>query len=156
MSTARQGFEGLGVFYLGREVDPAGGTGAGEPVLYDSRDLVTSQSAPYFTNSQGTPLETPKYEVFAYDPLGRPTQVTHPDTTSATSVYARGVVTLTDERGKVTGTAVGCACGDGVIDWAKVIGICRRGRRDLVLSVECGTVEQAARSVAHLRPLLQA
>jgi 3-oxoisoapionate decarboxylase len=58
-----------------------------------------------------------------------------------------------DERGKVTGTAVGCACGDGVIDWGKVIDICRRCPRDLVLSVECGTVDQAARSIQHLRPL---
>ena len=58
------------------------------------------------------------------------------------------------ERGKVTGTPVGCACGDGVIDWAKVIGICRQAPRDLVLSVECGTVEQAARSIAHLKKLL--
>ena len=30
------------------------------------------------------------------------------------------------ERGKVTGTPVGCACGDGVIDWARVIDIVRR------------------------------
>ena len=30
------------------------------------------------------------------------------------------------ERGKVTGTPVGCACGDGVIDWKKVIQVCRR------------------------------
>jgi sugar phosphate isomerase/epimerase len=59
------------------------------------------------------------------------------------------------ERGKVTGTAVGCACGDGVIDWAKVIEICRRCPRSLVLSVECGTVDQAARSIAHLKPLLK-
>lgn len=58
------------------------------------------------------------------------------------------------DRGKVTGTPVGCACGDGVIDWAKVIGICRRCPRDLVLSVECGTIDQAARSIAHLQPLL--
>jgi sugar phosphate isomerase/epimerase len=57
------------------------------------------------------------------------------------------------ERGKVTGTAVGCACGDGVIDWGKVIEICQQCPRDLVLSVECGTVEQAARSIAHLRGL---
>ena len=47
------------------------------------------------------------------------------------------------ERGKVTGTPVGCACGDGVIDWPAVIEICRRAKRDIVLSVECGTVEQA-------------
>lgn len=58
------------------------------------------------------------------------------------------------ERGKVTGTPVGCACGDGVIDWAKVIEICRRAPRDLVLSVECGTVEQAARSIRHLNSLI--
>jgi len=58
------------------------------------------------------------------------------------------------ERGKVTGTPVGCACGDGVVDWAKVIKICRQAKRDIVLSVECGTVEQAARSIAHLKPLL--
>ncbi|HDP36157.1 MAG TPA: sugar phosphate isomerase/epimerase [Candidatus Hydrogenedentes bacterium] len=57
------------------------------------------------------------------------------------------------ERGKVTGTAVGCACGDGVIDWAGVIERCRRCPRDIVLSVECGTVAQAERSIAHLRAL---
>lgn len=60
------------------------------------------------------------------------------------------------ERGKVTGTPVGCACGDGVIDWARVIAICRRAPRDIVLSVECGTVEQAGRSITHLRGLLGA
>jgi sugar phosphate isomerase/epimerase len=56
------------------------------------------------------------------------------------------------ERGKVTGTPVGCACGDGVIDWAKVIDIIRKGcPRDIVLSVECGTIEQAERSIKHLK-----
>jgi sugar phosphate isomerase/epimerase len=59
------------------------------------------------------------------------------------------------ERGKVTGTPVGCACGDGVIDWARVVQICRRAKRDIVLSVECGTVEQAARSAAHLKLILK-
>ena len=58
------------------------------------------------------------------------------------------------ERGKVTGTPVGCACGDGVIDWEKVVAICRTVDRDIVFSVECGTVEQAARSIEHLRALL--
>ncbi|MHC5056734.1 MAG: sugar phosphate isomerase/epimerase family protein [Planctomycetota bacterium] len=58
------------------------------------------------------------------------------------------------ERGKVTGTPVGCACGDGVVDWAKVIEICRGLDRDIVLSVECGTVDQAAKSIEHLRKLL--
>lgn len=58
------------------------------------------------------------------------------------------------ERGKVTGTAVGCACGDGVIDWQRVIQICRKAPRDIVFSVECGTIEQAERSIRHLKKLL--
>ncbi|MCC7476684.1 MAG: sugar phosphate isomerase/epimerase [Pirellulales bacterium] len=58
------------------------------------------------------------------------------------------------ERGKVTGTPVGCACGDGIIDWQSVIEVCRSSPRDIVLSVECGTVEQAQRSFEHLRSLL--
>ncbi|MBN2508524.1 MAG: sugar phosphate isomerase/epimerase [Verrucomicrobia bacterium] len=55
------------------------------------------------------------------------------------------------QRGKVTGTPVGCACGDGVIDWGRVMRICRKARRDIVFSVECGTVEQAERSIRHLK-----
>ncbi len=55
------------------------------------------------------------------------------------------------ERGKVTGTPVGCACGDGVIDWKRVVSILKPLPQDLCLSVECGTIEQAARSLEHLR-----
>ena len=58
------------------------------------------------------------------------------------------------ERGKVTGTPVGCACGDGVIDWKRVIGILRKENFNGVLSVECGTSEQASRSLAHLKSCL--
>jgi sugar phosphate isomerase/epimerase len=58
------------------------------------------------------------------------------------------------ERGKVTGTPVGCACGDGVIDWSKVAGILKASGYDGVLSVECGTAEQAERSLAHLSAAL--
>ena len=58
------------------------------------------------------------------------------------------------ERGKVTGTPVGCACGDGVVDWKRVVEVCRRAKRDIVLSVECGTIEQAERSIAHLKKFL--
>ncbi len=59
------------------------------------------------------------------------------------------------ERGKVTGTPVGCACGDGVIDWVKVIEIVRKNcPRDIVFSVECGTIEQGERSLKHLKQLL--
>jgi len=58
------------------------------------------------------------------------------------------------ERGKVMGTPVGCACGDGVIDWENVIAIIRSIPQDIVLSVECGTLDQAARSIEHLRKLV--
>jgi sugar phosphate isomerase/epimerase len=52
-------------------------------------------------------------------------------------------------RGKVRGM-LGCACGDGVLDWARIVEVCRRAPRDLVLSVECGSVEDAERSLEHL------
>jgi len=55
------------------------------------------------------------------------------------------------ERGKVTGTPVGCACGDGVVDWQRVFGILAPLDREIFFSVECGTVEQAARSLDFLR-----
>jgi sugar phosphate isomerase/epimerase len=60
------------------------------------------------------------------------------------------------EKGKVTGTPVGCACGDGVIDWTRVVAILRDAGFDGVLSVECGTPDQAARSLAHLTSVITA
>jgi sugar phosphate isomerase/epimerase len=59
-----------------------------------------------------------------------------------------------DKKGKVTGTPVGCACGDGVIDWARVCRILRDAKWEGVLSVECGTPEQARRSLEHLNGIL--
>ena len=58
------------------------------------------------------------------------------------------------EKGKLTGTPVGCACGDGVIDWTRVIGILREAGFSGVLSVECGTSAQAERSLRHLNAIL--
>jgi sugar phosphate isomerase/epimerase len=58
------------------------------------------------------------------------------------------------EKGLVTGTPVGCACGDGVIDWARVLGILHEANWSGVLSVECGTPEQALRSRVHLDALI--
>jgi sugar phosphate isomerase/epimerase len=55
------------------------------------------------------------------------------------------------ERGKVTGTPVGCACGEGVADWDKVLSILDSEQRDLFLSVECGTIDQAERSLKFLK-----
>jgi len=59
-----------------------------------------------------------------------------------------------EERGKVTGTPVGCACGDGVIDWARVVEILKTVPRTVVMSVECGTIEQAEKSFKYLSKLV--
>ena len=59
------------------------------------------------------------------------------------------------ERGQVTGTPVGCACGDGVLDWGRIVEIVsKKCPRDIVLSVECGTPEQAKRSLEHLNGIV--
>ena len=50
---------------------------------------------------------------------------------------------------------VGCACGDGVIDWSRIVGRLKEAGYDGVLSVECGTEEEAVRSLAHLQGVLQ-
>jgi sugar phosphate isomerase/epimerase len=60
------------------------------------------------------------------------------------------------EKGLVTGTPVGCACGDGVIDWARVLGILREANWSGVMSAECGTPQQALRSRLHLEALIAA
>jgi len=55
------------------------------------------------------------------------------------------------ERGKVTGTPVGCACGEGVLDWDYIIKTVQdRCPNDIVFSVECGTPEQAEKSLEYL------
>lgn len=59
------------------------------------------------------------------------------------------------ERGRVTGTAVGCACGDGEIDWHRIVRRLKQGGYQGVLSVECGTEDEAKRSLAHLTKVLQ-
>jgi 3-oxoisoapionate decarboxylase len=59
-----------------------------------------------------------------------------------------------EEKGKVTGTPVGCACGDGVVDWKRVIEIVKTCPNDIVFSVECGTVPDAVRSFEHLSKLI--
>ncbi|WP_100337902.1 sugar phosphate isomerase/epimerase family protein [Hymenobacter chitinivorans] len=58
------------------------------------------------------------------------------------------------ERGLVTGTPVGCACGEGEVDWERVINILDPLDREIFLSVECGQVDEAERSLAYLKKLL--
>ncbi|MDR3199694.1 MAG: sugar phosphate isomerase/epimerase [Planctomycetaceae bacterium] len=59
------------------------------------------------------------------------------------------------ERGKVTGTPVGCACGDGVLDWKRLTKIAKKCPNDIVFSVECGSIDEARRSLEHLKPLAE-
>lgn len=58
------------------------------------------------------------------------------------------------ERGKVTGTPVGCACGQGVVDWNRVLDILDPLDREIILSVECGTIDQAKDSLKFLTELI--
>jgi len=58
------------------------------------------------------------------------------------------------DRGKVTGVPSGCACGDGVLDWTRIVKILRGAGFQGVLSVECSTEEQGARSLQYLRKVL--
>ncbi len=60
-----------------------------------------------------------------------------------------------EDRGKVTGTPVGCACGEGVIDWEHILRILKPLDREIFLSVECGTIDQANRSLTFLTKLLR-
>lgn len=58
------------------------------------------------------------------------------------------------ERGKVTGTPVGCACGEGVVDWERVLEILDPLDREIFLSVECGQIDEAKRSLAFLKKVV--
>lgn len=58
------------------------------------------------------------------------------------------------ERGKVTGTPVGCACGEGLVDWERVLQILDPLDREIFFSVECGTIDQAERSLAYLKKVI--
>ena len=58
------------------------------------------------------------------------------------------------ERGKVTGTRVGVAAGQGVIDLPGIVATLRSVGFDGVLSVECDTLEQARQSRPYLERLI--
>lgn len=59
-----------------------------------------------------------------------------------------------EQRGSVTGTPVGCACGEGVVNWDKVFEILEPVNKEIFLSVECGKVDEAERSIAFLKKTL--
>lgn len=58
------------------------------------------------------------------------------------------------DRGKITGTPVGCACGEGMVKWEKVFEILDSVDREIFLSVECGEIDEAERSLVFLEEAL--
>lgn len=60
-----------------------------------------------------------------------------------------------EERGEVTGTPVGCAVGEGVVDWNAVFDVLDDAGFDGVVSVECGTIDEAKRSYDYLTELAE-
>jgi len=57
-------------------------------------------------------------------------------------------------RGKVRGM-LGCACGDGVIDWERIVTTLAKADHDVVLSVECRSLDAAQKSYTYLRRLIE-
>ncbi len=72
-------------------------------------------------------------------------------------VHAQDVTFHTDigRDGRISRTLVGCACGDGLVDWRQIIDILDSTGYTGVLSVQCKTVSEAERSILYLRQLLQ-
>jgi sugar phosphate isomerase/epimerase len=56
-------------------------------------------------------------------------------------------------RGKVRGM-LGCACGEGVIDWKRIVRTLAAADHDVVLSVECGSLDAARKSFTYLSELI--
>jgi sugar phosphate isomerase/epimerase len=58
-----------------------------------------------------------------------------------------------EERGEVTGTPVGCAVGEGLVEWSEVFAVLEGAGFDGVVSVECGGIEEAESSYDYLTEL---
>ncbi len=71
-------------------------------------------------------------------------------------IHAKDISTEQSEidRGSVTGTPVGCACGEGMVNWDKVFEILEPIDREIFLSVECGEIDEAERSLKFLKNAL--
>lgn len=57
-------------------------------------------------------------------------------------------------RGRVRGM-LGCACGEGVIDWKRIVATLAAADHDVVLSVECGSLDAAVKSYTYLSELIR-
>lgn len=84
-----------------------------------------------------------------------PAQWSAKDPDNVVNIHAKDIPTdvAATMRGKINGM-LGCACGEGVLDWEHIVGIAMKAPRDLVLSVECGSIEDVAKSYEHLSGVL--
>jgi RHS repeat-associated protein len=89
---SEQYFDGLGRIDQTRSEGPDGKTILTERA-FDSRGLVLLQTAPHFDTEDSRAIGV------MFDILGRPVREYHSDGTFATTAYAAGVVTQTNERG---------------------------------------------------------
>jgi sugar phosphate isomerase/epimerase len=49
---------------------------------------------------------------------------------------------------------LGCACGQGVIDWPRIVRTLAGADHEVVLSVECGSLDAAIESYRYLSDLI--
>ena len=111
-------YEKLGVFYLGREVDPESGELEAAPLLYDSRDLTTNALCVGMTGSGKTGLCIGLLEEAALD--GVPALILDPkgDLGNLPRQTARGLLLLGRQRPQQTRQGVSTGQGGGRIDVA--------------------------------------
>ncbi|MGK3958463.1 sugar phosphate isomerase/epimerase family protein [Arthrobacter sp. R4] len=75
---------------------------------------------------------------------------------NVTHVHAKDI-SLADAakyRGKIRGM-LGCTCGEGVIDWERIVRTLAAADHDVVLSVECGSLDAATKSYHYLSEVIQ-
>ncbi|MCR4308079.1 MAG: hypothetical protein NUV80_05980 [Candidatus Berkelbacteria bacterium] len=65
-----------------------------QDIKYDTSGHVYRESLPYFEG-----IGSPKWKTYTYDPIGRVTQITTPDSTVVTTSYDKGTTTFIDANG---------------------------------------------------------
>ncbi|HEY3353039.1 MAG TPA: FG-GAP-like repeat-containing protein [Polyangia bacterium] len=78
---------------LGREYKKVSQTGVTQETIFGASGKASRKSLPYVSG------ETPRYDEFTYDELGRQLTVKRPDGATVSQSYGDGVATTTDARG---------------------------------------------------------
>jgi RHS repeat-associated protein len=101
---------------LGRPARAAATNGETQPydetrnICFNSSGLVSLQGYPFQDGGWNAPIScSVAGDSYTYDALGRPTRITHADSSYATVLYSANCATVTDEQGKTRQT-----CADGL------------------------------------------